>query len=128
MAALLSRIVRDQGRDQEALALSEAAEAATADDDMESQALWRATRAPIVARSGNSVLAEELARTALELVRKTEAPTLQADALAELASVLSLVGKTGEARQVIDEAIALYRSKGNLVAAARAAAWAEAIR
>jgi ATP/maltotriose-dependent transcriptional regulator MalT len=124
MAALLSRIVRDQGRDAEALALSETAEAATAADDMESQALWRAIRAPIVARSGNAELAEELARSALELVRQTEAPTLQADALCELASVLQLNGKTGEALQVIDEAIGLYRSKGNVVSAQHAAALA----
>jgi tetratricopeptide (TPR) repeat protein len=122
MAALLSRIVRDQGRDAEALALSETAEAATAADDMESQALWRAIRAPIVARAGNGELAEELARSALELVRQTEAPTLQADALCELASVLQLNGKTDEARQVIDEAIDLYRSKGNVVSAELAAA------
>jgi tetratricopeptide (TPR) repeat protein len=125
MAALLSRIVRDQGRDEEALVLSQAAEAATAEDDMESQALWRAVRAPIVARAGNPILAEELARTALEMVRKTEAPSMQADALAELAAVLRLGGKPDEARSVIDEAIALYASKGNVVAASRSTAWAQ---
>ena len=124
MAALLSRVVRDQGRDAEALDLSEKAEAATAADDIESQALWRSIRAPIVARAGNTALAESLARTALEIVRRTEAPVLQADALAELAWVLRLAGKTDEARHVIDEAIALYTSKGNVVSAARARAWA----
>ena len=128
IAALLSRIVRDQGRDQEALVLSRAAEAATAADDMESQALWRAIRAPIVARTGDTGLAEELARTAVDLSRKTEAPTLQADALSELASVLQLKGDAEQARQVIDEAIALYQAKGNVVSAARATAWAETLQ
>ena len=127
MAALLSRIVRDQGRDDEALVLSQAAEAATAADDMESQALWRAIRAPIVARTGNAELAEELARTALDLVQKTEALTLQADAWSELAYVLRANGKIDEARQAIAEAITLYRSKGNIVSAARAAVWAETV-
>ena len=123
MAALLSRLVRDQGRDEEALALSSAAEKATAADDMESQSLWRAIRAPIVARAGDPVLAEELARTALDLVRRTEAPSMQADALYELATVLGLTGKPGEAREVIAEAMALYTLKGNLVGAARCQAW-----
>jgi class 3 adenylate cyclase/tetratricopeptide (TPR) repeat protein len=123
MAALLSKIVRDQGRDDEALELSRAAEAATATDDMESQALWRATRAPIVARAGEPVRAEALARTAVDLARRTEAPGLQADALSELASVLGLVGKPAEAREVMREAIALYNAKGNVVSAARSSAW-----
>ena len=125
MAALLSKIVRDQGRDDEALELSRAAEAATATDDMESQALWRATRAPIVARAGDPVLAEALARTAVDLARRTEAPGLQADALSELASVLGLVGKPAEAGEVMREAIALYNAKGNIVSAGRSSAWLE---
>jgi class 3 adenylate cyclase/tetratricopeptide (TPR) repeat protein len=124
LAALLSRVVRDQGRDDEALDISKIAEAATATDDVDSQALWRSIRAPIIARTGNIPLAESLARTALEFVRKTEAPVLQADTLSELASVLRLAGKTGQARQVIGEAIALYAAKGNLVAAAQARTWA----
>jgi hypothetical protein len=86
--------------------------------------LWRSIRAPIVARAGNTAVAEELARTALEYVRRTEAPWLQADALAELALVLRIAGRADEARQVIDEAIALYSTKGNLVAVARCRAWA----
>ena len=124
MAALLSRLVRDQGRDDEALALSKTAEEATAADDIESQALWRSIRAPIIARAGNATLAEELARTALEMVRRTEAPSMQADALTELASVLRIAGKADEARQVIGEAIDLYTAKGNAVSASRSQAWA----
>jgi class 3 adenylate cyclase/tetratricopeptide (TPR) repeat protein len=124
MAALLSRVVRDQGRDDEALALSKTAEEATAADDIESQALWRSIRAPIVARSGNTTLAEELARTALEVIRRTEAPGLQANALSELASVLRLSGKIDEARRIIGDAITLYSSKGDVVSAARSRVWA----
>ncbi len=124
IAALLARVVRDQGRDDEALALSRISEQATAADDIESQALWRSIRAPIVARAGNSALAEDLARTALEMVRRTEAPWLQADALSELASVLRIAGKAGEARHLIDEAITLYTAKGDVVSATRSMAWA----
>ena len=124
MAALLSHIVRDQGRDDEALAFSQIAERATAADDIESQALWRSIRAPIVARAGDAALAEELARTALDLVGQTEAPILRADALSELAWVLRFGGKDREARHIMDEAISLYASKGNVVSGARCAVWA----
>jgi tetratricopeptide (TPR) repeat protein len=123
MAGLLSRIVRDQGRDDEALALSKTAEAATASDDVESQALWRAVRAPILARQGDVDQAVRLAREAVELTRQTEAPTLQADALAELACVLRIAGQTAQALDAVGEAVSLYRAKGNLVQAARWAAW-----
>ncbi|HSW25086.1 MAG TPA: hypothetical protein VLJ62_20165, partial [Burkholderiaceae bacterium] len=72
MAALISRIVRDQGRDDEALSFSKIAERATAADDVESQALWRSIRAPIVARAGDLAEAEFLARAAVEMAQKTD--------------------------------------------------------
>ncbi len=124
IAALLSRVVRDQGRDDEALVFSQIAEGATAADDMESQALWRSIRAPIVARAGDLAEAESLARSAVELSQKSDAPQMQADALSELATVLMLAGRIGEARQGIDAAIAIYQAKGDVVSAARATAWA----
>jgi len=127
IAALLSRMLRDLGRDEEALFYSNAAEQATADDDLESQALWRMIRAPILARTGKGAEAEALARAAVELTRRTEAPILQADALAELAAVLHTVGNAGEARESITQAMALYTTKGDVVSAARAAAWAHAV-
>jgi len=124
MTALLSRLLRDQGRDDEALTLSLTAEQATADDDTESQALWRMVRAPILARAGEAAQAEELARAAVALARKTESPLLQAEALIELAEVLRLAGRQAEARAASDEGLALYRAKGNRVAAARTQQWA----
>jgi tetratricopeptide (TPR) repeat protein len=124
MTALLSRLVRDQGRDNEALELSRAAEKAADEDDFDSQALWRAIRAPIVARAGDLTGAETLARKAVELVRRTEAPLMQADALAELAEVLNIAGRSVEARAAIEEATALYCSKGNLVSEAQCRRWA----
>jgi len=127
IAALLSRVVRDQGRDAEALAYSQIAEAAAADDDIESLALWRSIRAPIVARAGNLTDAESLARSAVDLSAKTDAPPLQADTLAELAAVLNIAGRLEDARQTIGQAIAIYQAKGDIVSAARATAWAAAL-
>ncbi|WP_298830397.1 adenylate/guanylate cyclase domain-containing protein [uncultured Piscinibacter sp.] len=119
MAALLARIAREQGRDDEALAQSRTAEEATAADDMESQALWRMVRAPILARAGELQQAEGLARSAVELARRTESPMLQADALAELAAVLALAGRLDEALGHRAEALSLYEAKGNRVMAQR---------
>jgi ATP/maltotriose-dependent transcriptional regulator MalT len=127
-AALLSRVVRDQGRDDEALAFSQIAEGATAADDMESQALWRSIRAPIVARAGKLDEAESLARSAVELSQKSDAPQMQADTLSELAVVLMLAGRLDEARVAIDTAIRIYRAKGDIVSAARATVWAVGLR
>jgi tetratricopeptide (TPR) repeat protein len=127
MAALLSRVVRDQGRDAEAMVFSRAAEQATAQDDMESQALWRSIRAPIVARAGDFQGAESLARSAVDLSRQSDAPQMQADALFELASVLMLSKRTDESRRSIDAAIAIYTAKGDGVSAARALALAASL-
>jgi tetratricopeptide (TPR) repeat protein len=123
MAALLSRLIRDQGRDDEALIWSKTAEQASAPDDVDSQALWRSVRAPIVARAGNLKLAEELARSACQIVKETEAPLLQADALTELAAVMRVAQRHGEAQQAAEAALTLYRTKGDVVSANRATAW-----
>jgi ATP/maltotriose-dependent transcriptional regulator MalT len=124
VAALLSRVVRDQGRDADAMELSRTAEQASAEDDIESQALWRSVRAPMLARAGALAEAEALARSALGFARRTDARTLQADALAELAMVLRLAAREDEARQAIEDAIALYEAKGDLVSSARSRNWA----
>ena len=119
MAALLARLVRDQGRYDEALELTKLAEELAAPGDTSVQALWRSTRATLLARAGDFALAEELARIAVDLVKPTEAPPQQAVALRELAEVLHLAGKADEARQAIAEALALYTAKGDRVMADR---------
>jgi len=127
MAALLSKVVRDQGRDDEALAFSKVAEEAAAADDIDSQALWQSIRAPILARTGALTEAESLARSAVELSQQSDAPQMQAETLSELAAVLALARRTKEARQEIARAIGIYQSKGDIVSAARATAWATSL-
>jgi Flp pilus assembly protein TadD len=124
IAALLSRVVRDQGRDQDAMVYSEVAERLTADDDVESLALWRSIRAPIVARTGRLAEAESLARSAVELSQQSDAPQMRAETLSELAAVLMLAGRREDARQAIGTAIKTFEAKGDTVSAARATAWA----
>jgi tetratricopeptide (TPR) repeat protein len=122
-AALLARVVREQGRDDDALAFSEVAENEAAPHDFESQALWRSVRAPILARRGNLAEAEDLARAAVSVVREAEAPHLIAEVLVEFASVLQLVGKIDMARTNALEAIELFKSKGCDYAVERWGAW-----
>ncbi len=123
LEGMLSRIVRDQGRDEEALLLSKAVEAAAADDDVEAQVQWRSVRAPIVARAGDLVAAEVLARSALALAQGSDAPVLQADTMSELAEVLKAAGRSEEARHSMNNAAKLYASKGDKVSAQHASAW-----
>jgi tetratricopeptide (TPR) repeat protein len=127
-AALLSRVVRDQGRDDEALVFSEVAEQASAPHDFESQALWRSVRAPILARQGGAAEAEELARAAVSIVRAAEAPHLTADALTELASVLQIAGKVDDARSAANEAVELFKLKGCVHSSKRWDAWVNSLQ
>lgn len=126
LAALLSRAVRDQGRDDEAMVLSLAAEKVTAADDIDSQVLWRSIRAPMLARAGQLDEAEALARGAVAMVEGGQALAAHADALAELAAVLDIADRAAEAVAAMSEALALYERKGDHVSSARAAAWVAA--
>jgi len=119
MAGLLARAVRAQGRDQEALELTRAAEAAAADDDVDAQVLWRSIRAPILARAGKIAEAQSLARAALDRARQTEMPGLHGLALVEFATVLHVAGRVDEACAAVGEAIAIYAAKGDIVSTAR---------
>jgi tetratricopeptide (TPR) repeat protein len=125
MSTLLAQVVRDLGRDDEALALLAKAEELSSPDDVESQALWRSVRAPIVARSGDHRQAEELARTAIELLKDSECPGTRADVMSELANVLWLNGRREEAITANEAAVELYRAKGNVYSATRRESWAE---
>ena len=125
LAALLARVVREQGRDSEALALSEAAERAASVDDLDAQALWRLTRAPILARAGDLGGAEILARESIELSTRTEIPALQADALAELAVVLQLAGREVESLANLELALSLHAKKGDIASVERLRRWAQ---
>ena len=122
-AALISRAIREMGRDDDAMVFSRIAEDAAAVDDVESQALWQSVRAPILARAGQLVEAESLARSAVALVQPTDALTMQGDTAYELAVVLSLAGRTEESLRSIDTAIGIYAAKGDIMSAARSRAW-----
>jgi tetratricopeptide (TPR) repeat protein len=119
MAAALARIVREGGRDAEALALTVTAEQTAGADDVDAQVQWRSIRAPILARAGDFAGAESMANAALELAHSSEAPILLAETLCELAEVLALAGRPQEAEGRLTEALRLYSLKGDIVSTAR---------
>ena len=125
MATFMARLLRDQGREEEALAWSKTAEETTSADDLLIQALWRAGRAPILARAGRHAEAVAMSAQAVELLREAETPSLRADVLLEHATVLLLAGRPDEARRHIAAALALYLEKGNRFGASRAHALAQ---
>ena len=64
-----------------------------------------------------------MAREAVQWAQRTEIPILRADAWRELATVLRLAAREGEATTAMNEALVLYAGKGDVVSAARARAW-----
>jgi tetratricopeptide (TPR) repeat protein len=128
MASILARALLEQGRDDEALAWTESAERSASEDDLDAQVQWRGVRALIVARQGALAQAEALARKALELALQTEAWSIRASSLSDLATVLSLAKRPEEARRALGDAIAVYAAKGDVSSAARAEKFLATIR
>ena len=126
VAAALAEAVLAQGRDEEALAIAATGSECAAPEDVPAQVGWRGPAATATARRGQHEQGERLAREAVELAKRTDFLDLHANLLLNLAEVLRLGGKPGEAAAAAQGAASLYTSKGNLVALARAQAAAKA--
>ncbi len=122
IAAMLGEALYALGRYDEARSLSEASERAAAADDVESQMCWRGVRAKTLAREGSIKAAEELAQQAVELARSTDFVNHLGNRLLDLAEVLRLTGRPNEAVAAVQEALRLYKQKGNIVSADKARA------
>jgi tetratricopeptide (TPR) repeat protein len=106
-----------QRRDDEALRLTELAEGRASRQDVETAIGWRRVRAKVLARRGEPAEGERLAREAIALAARTDYLHYHAQAVADLAEVLRLSGRSKESAAVAKEAIRLYEKKGNIVAA-----------
>jgi class 3 adenylate cyclase/tetratricopeptide (TPR) repeat protein len=106
-----------QGKDREALRLSELSLQTAEKDDRLSQMLWRSARALVLARRGESSEARMLAREAVRIGREGDLLNDQGDCLVALAKVLAAEGRDGEAAQAAREAWRLYSRKENVVSA-----------
>jgi class 3 adenylate cyclase/tetratricopeptide (TPR) repeat protein len=119
VAGMLARALYEGERFAEAQAVAEEARALTADDDFESQVLWRGVAARLRARAGHADEALELTESQLRLAAETASPVFEADARLGLAEVLVLLGRRDEAEPPLREALRLFEEKGDLVSAAR---------
>jgi class 3 adenylate cyclase/tetratricopeptide (TPR) repeat protein len=119
VAALLSRTLEAQGRLDEAEHFVRLVEATASDHDIWSQVLVRLTRAKVLAAKRQEAEAEEIARGALAVVEPTDLLDLHGDALLGLGEVLWHRRRKDEAREYVEQALALYEQKGNAVAAER---------
>jgi predicted ATPase/class 3 adenylate cyclase len=115
VAANLALLLCRDGRFDEAATYASVAEEVAAEDDVESQALWRSAKALILARADDGESAEATARAAVELLRRTDALVQIADALVVQAAILEEHGKLGEREKALNEAVSLYARKGNVV-------------
>jgi class 3 adenylate cyclase/tetratricopeptide (TPR) repeat protein len=117
VAGELARVLYDQGRLDESEHMSRHARELADADDMASQTLWRSVYARVLARKGNTDGALILIGEAVELLKRTDAVTAQAETLVDLAEVLRCAGRHKDADEILDDAVALFEAKENLVAA-----------
>jgi class 3 adenylate cyclase len=119
VAGLLARALCAAGRFEEAERWADRSAELGASDDAYTQFLWRQARARVLAQRGEHAEAEQLARAAVEIADGTDLLMGQANAYVDLADVLALAGREAEASAALQEALARYERKGNLVMAER---------
>lgn len=120
-AALLAEALYRRNRLDEAVGYAEFSREIAADDDVSSQVVWRSVMGKVLARRGEASEGEAVCREALAMIEVTDDLSMHADACVSLAEVLRLAGRPEDERERLRQAIALYRRKGNVVAARRAA-------
>ena len=119
VAGMLAEVLHAQGRDEEAGHFSDVCRQTAAPHDVGAQYQWRCIRAKLLAREGRAEEAVALAREGVRLIRGTDQPGIQGEALAGLAEVLVAAGELEEAAASLSEAICLFEQKGDTVSAAR---------
>jgi tetratricopeptide (TPR) repeat protein len=124
----LAESLYELGRLEDARQWTETAEELSANDDVVSQMLWRQVRAKVLARDGKHAEAEQLSLEAVHLADETDMLNKQGYARADLAEVLAEGGQLERAADELDQALAHYERKGNLVSAADARRRLEELR
>ena len=119
VAPLLADVLLAQGHIDEALALNDEAERASLEGDMDAQISWRRVRSKILAHQGHLSEGLRLANEALDLARRTDYLDLRGMVCMDLAGELRLAGQGDVAIPLLQEAIAMFELKGNVVMAAR---------
>jgi tetratricopeptide (TPR) repeat protein len=124
-AGWLAHCLYSLGRYDEAEDFAGVCEKSAAKNWVAAQVLWRGARAMLLARRGDVDTGEVLARDAVDLALRTDRVDTQTDALMDLAEVLRLGGRGGEAVPIVADALRRYELKEVHPAAARARALLE---
>jgi DNA-binding SARP family transcriptional activator len=124
----LARTACKQDRPDESLRILDACERYPWFPDLEIVVKRPSTRALALARLGRLEEAEVHAREAVGHAEGRQYLGFHADALLVLAEVLRRTGRPAEAAEALEEAVALYERKGNVVSAAAARALAGELR
>jgi tetratricopeptide (TPR) repeat protein len=128
IVALLAEAVYRQGRYQEAEELTRRSEQASHLNDVYANIAWRPVRAKALARRGEFDAAESLMAETLAYAAESDFLNAHGDALLGLAEVLDLAGRPREAVPPVEQAIALFERKENVVWAGRARTLLERLR
>jgi tetratricopeptide (TPR) repeat protein len=113
VTAVLAEVLYRLGRDEEAEHWTRRSEQMTSAEDVSSQALWRSTRAKLLARRGEADGASRLSVEAVDWARRShDALFLIGHCLSNHAEVLRMLERTQEARPVLEEALTVYERKG----------------
>jgi tetratricopeptide (TPR) repeat protein len=119
IVALLVEAMYKQGRYEKADE-TRLSEKACHLNDVFAHITWRRVRAKGLARRGEFDQAERLAAEALSFAGESDFLNAHGDAYLDLAEVLELAGRPSDALIALDQAIALFERKENIVSAARA--------
>ena len=113
----LGRALVELGRATEAEEWLERGRDLAPSEEAEALSRWCGARGWVHAVRGELEQGERLAREAVRVAAETDLLSAHAQVLVDLAEVLALAGKDG--RPEVEQALALYEQKGNLVMAER---------
>ena len=119
LAPMLADALLAQGKDQDVVELTELAERSAIPEDADAQIRWRLVRAKALSRRGQIDEAERLARDGVAIAARTDFLDVHAEAVAALAEVVGVAGRSEESASLVREAVSLYERKGNVAAVAR---------
>ncbi|MFN2489200.1 MAG: tetratricopeptide repeat protein [Actinomycetota bacterium] len=116
----LGHVLCREGRFDEAWEMATRGMELGASDDLSTQVEGRTVHGLILAHRGQLVEGERLVREATELGKDSDYNTIRAQSRVGLAEVLILAGRTDEARAVLEEALAMWRERGDVLSPHRA--------
>jgi tetratricopeptide (TPR) repeat protein len=119
VAPLLGEALVAQGRADEAVEPVETAVRWTLADDTDAQISLLRMRSKLAAHRGSSEEAEALARQAIDRASQSDDPNFRGATLVDLAELLELSGRAEERDAALEQALAFYEQKGNVVMAER---------